>query len=266
MYKYLFLLTLGFVILYVLGCADKQSDVVNISENKEAKALLQGIWIDSETEDAVFKVVGDTILYPDSVSQPVAFNVIGDTLCISNGIAKYPVVKLTREIFWFKNHNNDVIKLVRTTDSEQETVFHHKDKNFVSEPQKLKRDTVINYNNERYHCYIAINPTTYKVVVDSYTDNGMKVGTVYYDNIIHISVFKGAKRLYSRDFNKRMCSRFVPDSFLSKAILSNIEYSHVDSKGFHFNTIVCVPGGASCYMFDTIINFDGQMSMELIEY
>lgn len=265
MNKCLFL-TVCIVFLSVAGCKESASPVRKIVENREAKAMLQGIWVDSETENAVFKVEGDTIFYPDTVSQPAVCAVMEDTLCIGRNVAKYPVVKLTRNVFWFKDHNDDVVKLVKSADSELEAAFQRKRKSIASEPKKLKSDTVVIYNNERYHCYIAVNPTTYKVVKTSYTDNGMKVGTVYYDNIIHVSVFQGAKRLYSRDFNKRMCSRFVPASFLSQAILSNMEFSHVDSKGFHFNTIVCIPDGASCYMLDTVIGFEGQMSMELIEY
>ena len=58
----------------------------------------------------------------------------------------------------------------------------------------------------------------------------------------------------------------VPKHFLSQSILSNVEFNKVDSKGFHFDTTVCIPDGASCYMFDVTIGFGGKAVIRLIEY
>lgn len=266
MNKWLFLLFL--IVIFVCGCGqnEKQSQVGFITEDKEAKANLQGIWVDFETEAPVFKIEKDTIFYPDTTSQPTFFRVSADTLCIGRDITKYPILKLTKNLFLLKNHNGDVLKLVKSMEPDKEKAFKIEKPQLPIVTHDLKKDTVVVYNSVRYHCYIAVNPTTYKVIKYSYNDDGVKVESVYYDNIIHISVFNGTKKLYSRDFNKRMYSRFVPDGFLSQAILSNIEFDSVDSKGFHFNTIICVPDGASCYLLDTRISFDGKMSMELIEY
>lgn len=265
MNKHLFYIGIAAAMSLLTGCKDKAQPSPEISENKESKAMLQGIWVDSEMEDIVLKMKGDTIFYPDSTSQPAYFRVIGDTLFIGDS-AKYPIQKISRNILWFKNQNNDVVKLVKSTNPDDERAFIHEKPKAEIVTKKLKSDTVVVYNNERYHCYIAINPTTYKVIKSVYNDDGVKVDNVYYDNIIHISVFKGAEKLYSRDFNKQMYSTFVPANFLSQAVLSNIEFNHIDSKGFHFNAIVCIPDGASCYMLDTRIMFDGTMTMELIEY
>ena len=58
--------------LFFTSCRRNGSDkTLNTSENKEAKALLQGIWVDEESEDVLFKVKGDTIYYPDTTSVPV---------------------------------------------------------------------------------------------------------------------------------------------------------------------------------------------------
>lgn len=254
------------IVLVITGCRDKARSIVAAYENKEAKAMLQGIWINSEMEDVAFKMKGDSIFYPDSTSLPSYFRVMADTLCIGNNSVKYPILKLTNNTFWFRNPNSDVVKLVKSDNPDNERAFIHEKTKPVIVTEKLKTDTIVMYNNERYHSYIAVNPTTYKVVKTVYNDDGVKVDNIYYDNIIHISVFNGAKRLYSRDFNKKMYSSFVPESFLNQAVLSNIEFSRVDAKGLHFNTIICIPDGASCYMLDTRITFDGAMSMELIEY
>ena len=243
MKKSLLILSIAFLIC---GCKqnDKQSHSTPAKEDKEAKANLQGIWIDADTEAPVFKIERDTIFYPDTVSLPTYFRVCADTLCIGHTTAKYPILKLTKNLFWFKNQNGDILHLVKTTEQDKEKAFLNEKPEMAIVTQKLKKDTVVVFNNVRYHCYIAINPTTYKVINYSYNDNGVKVESVSYDNIIHISVFKGAEKLYSRDFNKHMYSRFVPDGFLSQAILSNIEFETVNSKGFHFNTTICIPDGA----------------------
>ena len=42
-------------------------------EDLSAKELLQGIWLDDETESPLMRVEGDTIYYADAQSTPIAF-------------------------------------------------------------------------------------------------------------------------------------------------------------------------------------------------
>ena len=42
-------------------------------EDSNAKEMLQGIWLDDETESPLMRVEGDTIFYADSQSAPIAF-------------------------------------------------------------------------------------------------------------------------------------------------------------------------------------------------
>ena len=49
-------------------------------EDANAKELLQGIWLDDETESPLMRVEGDTIYYADVQSAPIAFKIIRDTL------------------------------------------------------------------------------------------------------------------------------------------------------------------------------------------
>jgi len=83
---------------------------------------------------------------------------------------------------------------------------------------------------------------------------------------MHISVFHGARQIFSSDFRKQMYSKLVPASFLEQAILGNMEFSHIDESGLHFSATLCVPDGASCYMVDTKVAYTGQMTMSLLEY
>lgn len=245
------------------SCRGNQKEIPQ--EDKEAKAMLQGIWVDEESGDVSFRISGDSIFYTDSTSMPAYFKIIGDSLMMGSGTS-YAIVKHTQNVFWFSNQNGDVVKLQKSDDPLNETVFVHDTPKILTYTEQFKTDSVIIYNGERYHWYIAINPTKYKVVKRNYNDDGMEVETVYYDNIMHISLFHGAQRLFSSDFRKQMYANLVPEAFLHEAILANMEYVRSDAKGLYFNATLCIPDGASCYQVETLISYSGQMTMQLVEY
>jgi hypothetical protein len=237
----------------------------NVTENKEAKAMLQGIWIDAESGDVSFRVDGDTIFYADSTSMPAYFRILGDSLVLGSGTS-YAVAKQSPHLFWFVNANGDVVKLEKSDDPVDATEFTHDTPSVLSYTYQVKTDSVVMYNGNRYHWYIAINPTKYKVVKMNYSSEGVGVENIYYDNIIHISLYHGATCLYSHDFNKQMYAASVPEEFLRQAILGNMQYDNVDSRGVHFNATLCIPDEASCYLVETLISLDGKMTMQLLEY
>jgi hypothetical protein len=260
-------LTVAVVLCLVTACgkrAEKTASAPVEKEDREAKALLQGIWVDMETEEVVFKAVGDTICYPDSTSQPAYFRIVSDSLELSG--RRYAIERQSANLFWFKNPNGDIIKLSKSDDPLYKEVFVQQTPRVLNYTEVVNRDSVIMSDGERYHWYVTINPTKYKVVATSYNDDGVGVDNVYYDNIIHLSLFQGARRLYSSDFRKQMYVKLVPASFLNEAILSNIEYSHADANGFHFSATLCKPDGVSCYMVDIVIAKDGKMNMKLLEH
>jgi hypothetical protein len=251
--------------LLLTGCSrQKDQTVQEPEESKEAKAMMQGIWLDEETDDVSFRVKGDTIFYSDSTSMPAYFKIIGDSLVLGSG-TRYGIVKQTANLFWFKNQSGDVVKLQKSNDPDDAAEFVHDTPKIMTYTHQVKLDSVVTYNGERYHWYIAINPTKYKVTKRTYNDDGLEVENVYYDNIMHISIYKGAQKLYSSDFRKQQYSRTVPESFLNEAVLANMEYSSIDAAGLHFNAMLCIPDGASCYQVETLISYKGQMTMKNIE-
>lgn len=249
---------------FLVAC-NRQGNSVRLVEDKSAKIMLQGIWLDSEDGAVSFRVNGDTIYYTDSTSMPSYFKIIDDSLVLGSG-TKYAIVKQTEHTFWFNNQNGDVVKLEKSDDPEDEHEFVHDTPKVLSYTHQVKTDSVVMYGGERYHWYIAINPTKYKVTKHSYNEDGLEVENVYYDNIMHISVFKGANSIYSSDFRKQQYADKVPADFLEQAVLGNMEFSNVDSEGLHFNATLCIPDGASCYLVESLIAFNGQMVMKLVEY
>ena len=247
----------------LVACNQNSSSV--LPEDKEAKAMLQGTWVDEESGDVSFRVNGDTIYYSDATSMPAYFRIYEDSLYLGSGTA-YGIVKQTEHLFWFNNQNGDLLKLQKSDGAEDDSVSEHQAPSVLTYTHQVKIDSVVAYNNNRYHWYIAINPTKYKVAKRTFNEDGLEVENVYYDNIMHISVFLGANKLFSSDFRKQQYKGLVPESFLDDAILANMEYSHIDADGLHFNATLCIPDGASCYMVETTISYTGVSSMKLVEY
>lgn len=227
--------------------------------------MLQGVWVDAETGDVSFQVKGDTIFYSDTTSMPAYFKIIGDSLVLGSGTS-YAVVKQSPNLFWFTNQNGDMVKLQKSDDPAVGLEFVRDEPQVLTYTQQVKKDSVVMFNGERYHWYVAINPTKYKVVSRTYNDDGLEVENVYYDNIMHISVFHGSRQLFSSDIRKQDYKKLIPANFLEEAILSAMDFTHIDAEGLHFNATVCRPDGASCYMVDTQIAFTGQQTMKLLEY
>jgi hypothetical protein len=246
-----------------VGCGQKTAD--QLPESQEAKQLLQGIWSDEETENLVFQMRGDSVYYPDSTSMPAYFRVYDDTLYIGSS-ARYHIEKHTEHLLWFKGGDGELVKLVKDDGEEEQETFERNKAQILSLTDVLKKDTVVSYNGDRYHLYVAINPTKYKVVRHTLNEDGLDVENVYYDNIIHLSIFQGAHQLFSRDFRKQQYQQCVPAQFFDQAVLNNMEYSNADEKGLHFNVSLCTPGDASCYLIEHVVSLDGQLSTELIEY
>ena len=60
------------------------------------------------------------------------------------------------------------------------------------------------YKGTRYRGYVYINPSKMKVIKTVYSDEGIGVDNVYYDNVIHICVYEGRNLLYGKDITKKV--------------------------------------------------------------
>jgi hypothetical protein len=255
------------LLLATLFSCQRKSDnaEVSVAENKQAKGMMQGVWIDAETEEVSFRVKGDTVFFPDSTSQPAYFRIVRDTLLIGEPAVKYFIVKQAEYLFWFVNSAGDTVRLIKSEEEADSVGFEVKRPEVLTVSNVVKSDTVVNYDGERYHCYVAINPTRNKVIVNTFNDDGVEVSNVYYDNMIRLSVFKGSgQRFFSRDMRKQQFAAYVPEPFLSKAVLNDISYVETDDKGLHFHATLCTPNAASCYLVEIIVSTSGEMSMQLL--
>lgn len=246
----------------MVGCGQKQSaQKAEQQEDVAAKKMLQGVWIDSDDEDDVaFRVKGDTIYYPDSTSRPVYFCIIGDTLVMKGAnTAKYPIVKQAAHIFQFKVANGDVVKLVKTSDPMYLEQFQHAQPVTLNQNKLVKRDTVVNAGEEKLHLYVQVNPTTYKVVKSTFNDDGVEVGNVYYDNIVNLGVFNGARRLFSSDFRKQDFQKNIPSDILRQLVLSDITFNQANEEGMHFYAVLVIPETSISYIVELVVTYDGKI-------
>lgn len=235
-------------------------------EDKAAKEMLQGIWVDEDQQDVAFRAKGDTIYYPDSTSQPVYFQIFGDTLVL-HGVneARYAIKKQTRHLFVFQNQNGDEVKCVLSADPDDAAFFSQGRPRPISinQGQLIKRDTVVEYGGERYHCYVQVNPTTYKVVSQSYNDDGVAVDNVYYDNIVNLNVYHGAQRLFGGDFRKQQFAGKAPEQFLKQGVLSDLTFVKCDAGGIHYSATLVVPGSSmTTYQAGITVGYDGRLGLK----
>ena len=244
--------------------AAAQKDVT-VQEDSVAKQMLQGIWVDEDEQDVAFKAQGDSIFYPDSTSMPVRFQIIADTLVLHGASdVKYPILKQTRHLFVFRNQNGDEIRLVLSDDADDANFFSDKHPQPLNQGKLIKRDTIVSFQNKSYHCYIQINPTTYKVIKSSWNDEGVEVDNVYYDNIINLNVYSGARRLYHSDIKKQQFSSVVPADFLRQSIFSDLDLKSVDADGIHFQASLVMPDETmSSYQVMVTVAYNGRMSMKI---
>ncbi len=259
--KYLLLLLCG-IILY--GCKDKQPQSASQQEDVQAKQMLQGIWINEENQSVAFQVKGDTIFYPDSTIQPVYFQIFKDTFVLHGpNDVKYPILRQTRHLLKFRNQNDEEVTLTLSSDAEDVTLFPTKHPKPLNQNQLIKRDTVVVHEGERYHCYVQVNPTTYKVAKTSYNDEGVEVYNFYYDNIVNLHIFHGNRKLFSKDFHKNDFSSFVPLEFLEQSVFSDLIFKAVDNNGFHYVASLVIPDSMSSFEVEIIVSFSGKSRISI---
>lgn len=252
--------------LSLLVACNKQSPRNALTkEDKTAKKMLQGIWINDDSRDVAFKAKGDTIYYPDMTSVPMYFKIVHDTLIMrGSNVMRYRIIKQAPHLFVFENQAGDQVKLVKSDDANSNYAFVGTKPVVLNQNKLIKRDTVIMVGKDRYHGYVQVNPTTYKVILSSFNDDGVEVENVYHDNIIHLSIFKGAQRLFSRDFRKHDFAKFVPSQYLTQSILSDLILRTVDEVGIHYLASLAIPDSQSSYQVDVCVDFNGKLSMRIL--
>lgn len=259
----LFTCSLGCLMMLV-GCGNKTAKENVFEEDTAAKKMLQGIWLNDDGDDVAFRVKGDTIYYPDSTSLPTYFYIHSDTLVMKGANeVRYPIVKQAAHLLEFKNSNGDLVKLVKTQDTSYLKQFTQDRPVALNQKTLIKRDSIVAVGEKKFHLYVQVNPTSYKVYKRSYNGEGVEVDNVYFDNIINVNIFQGAANLFSRDFHKKDFAKEVPMDFLKQAVLSDMVFQEADSNGISFLAVLAMPDSSLSYQVEVHFSLDGKMTMKI---
>lgn len=260
MIKYL---AISLAAILLLACNNSPKTIISEQEeDAKAKDLLQGIWLDDETESPLMYVKGDTIYYADSQSAPIAFKVMGDTLCTyGNDSTYYRIDKQAEHIFWFHSMADNIIKLHKSEDPNDSLSFVGKELIVPTYTEITQRDSVVNFNGTRYRAYVYINPSQKRVIKTTYSEEGISMDNVYYDNVMHICVYEGKKSLFASDVTKQMLEKVVPLDFLEQSILSDTKFVKVDRDGFHYQAVLSIPESSIYSIANLTVSFDGKLAI-----
>ena len=253
-------LAISLLAILLLACiSGKKDNFAKQEEDIKAKELLQGIWLDDDTENPLMRIIGDTIYYADS-STPIAFKILHDTLyTYGNDTTYYKIDKQAEHIFWFHSIADNIIKLHKSEDPNDSLSFSDKEIIIPTYTEVTKRDSIVSFGGTRYRAYVYINPSKKRVVKTTYSEDGISMDNVYYDNVMHICVYEGQKSLFASDLTKQMFESVVPADFLAQSILSDTKFVKVDKNGFHYQAVLAIPESSIYSIANLLVSFDGNM-------
>lgn len=255
------------IILSLTSCGSNKGGDSSVEEDLTAKSLLQGVWLDDETEMPLVRIVGDTIYYTDPQSAPAAFHILQDTIYIhSLEPIPYKIDRQTEYEFWFHSLADDVVRMHKSENDEDSLAFLGREVQVISTTAEVvKKDSVVLYDGTRYRGYVAINPSRMRVLKPTYSDSGISVDNVYYDNVIHICVYEGRNQLFGQDISKRMFADIFPADWLEQTILADMDFTGVDAAGYHFQALLGIPESSVYNLVGITVGFDNHLSMAMVE-
>ena len=252
------------VVALITACRSGGSRLETMSEDKVAMELLQGVWLDDESNMPLLRISGNTITYVDEDATPVYFKIIRDSIyLLGQDTTTYKIVRQGESVFWLQTDADELIKLHLSDSEDDQYAF-----NQSSEPEEtpivqkqVQKDSVIIYNNVRYRGYVFINPSKYKVVKTILDENGIAQEVIFYDNIIHITVYEGANELYGKDISKQMFADYIDKQILAMSLLADMDFMGVDDDGYHYQAKLIVPDSSVTHFMSLIISPQGDLSI-----
>lgn len=249
------------LIVLLTSCGSSGNGHASDKEDLAAKEMLQGIWLDEETNMLLMRISGDTIYYADPQNAPVYFKVVRDTFYVrGNTPIAYKIDRQTDFSFWFHSLTDDVVKMYKSENPEDTLAFSIREVQAIpTTSEVIKKDSIVMYRGSRYRGYVYINPSKMKVIKTAYSDEGISVDNVYYDNVIHICVYEGKQLLYGKDITKKMFAEIYPEEQLNQSILTDMNFMGVDGKGYHYEATLRVPESSVYHVVNLTIDPDKKL-------
>lgn len=258
-------LIFGLMVVLLAACTNAPTKITQEKRTTDpnVKSQLQGVWLDRNTESPVLKFDGDSLLFASKSDVLMPYLVADDTLFVCGvRTVPYQILERTEHSLSIKTPMGDEVSLYK---DEQGAITIEQPAYAATAPisSVIKKDKVIMCGNTRYHGYVTINPTSIKVVRPGVTEDGFNVDNVYYDNIIHICVYKGKEEMCGKDIKRAMFEGVVPSEFLSVSILEDMSFQGVKDNRFLFRAVLRVPDGPSYYS-QVLIDTDNKVETSLI--
>lgn len=258
-YRIIRVVCLGGLLGWITACGGKQSAATEeVKEDLVAKAMLQGIWLDEETDEPLMWIKGDTILYADDGTKPLYFRIVKDSLfSYGQDTVAYRIDRQTEHVFWFHWMSDKMIKVYKSAEGSDSLYFQKQEAPIPIYTEVVKRDTVVVYEGVRYHSYEYVNPSTYKVTHTTYSEEGIAMEHVYFDNIMHVRLYEGKKQLFGSDISKQMFAEVLTKEQLDKTIFADLKLYKVDRNGFHYQALFSIPESSIYLRAYLQVAFDG---------
>lgn len=228
--------------------------IASSSEGNIAVEMLQGIWFSAESETPFFKVEGDSLRFIEQPNDNIYFQISEDSL-YTYGSQKfgYKIDRQSEYAFWFHSLSNYVVKLYKS-DNEEDSIYFDNYANTLDNAvdtvkQVLQNDTVIFYDDLRLRGYAFINPSSLKVYKPIYSDEGVRIEQVYYDNVVYVCVYNGPEKLFGQNIYKEDMKGILDETFFNSVILEDMNFVDVDDNNYYYQAKVAIPNSL---IFDII--------------
>ena len=247
------------------GCRHLTPNDMRMNEDREAKQMLQGVWMNDDEGTPVMLARGDSLYFPDQTSLPMLFWIYGDSLYLQgSSINHYQIVKQAEHLFKFRNASGDEIKLVRSDDRKLLPLFSQLRPYAINIFQTTDYDTIANGGSRHYDCHLHIEPTSDRVFKSIFSNEGLEVDNMYLDNLARLNISTKGVSIFSHDFRKQEFSSFVPKEFLLHSILRDVQYVRADTAAVYFDAVIGIPDASSCYVIELRISNKGKLTKKLI--
>lgn len=252
-----------FLSVMVVSCGLKETKEAIAHEDKQAKEMMQGLWVSEGDGGAAMLVRGDSIFYPDSASMPARFWIYRDTLFLQGqNVNGYKILKQAPHLLMFDNQNGDEVKLVKSNSRVLMKSFdyHVYAMNVFRTEQS---DTTVFTDLGYYDCMVSTRTTSGRVVKSTYNDNGMEVDNMYLDNVATLTITNHGTLVFRHDFKKEEFQALVARDMMQRAILRRFYFDHADRKAFYFNAVIGVPDASTGYVLEVRVTPDGKITKRL---
>lgn len=254
------------IVLLLAGCRRHSgSEYALEHEDKDAKEMMQGIWVNDDEGNLSFLVRGDSIFFPDTTSVPMKFWIYKDSIYVKgNDINRYKILTQAPHILKFSNQAGDEVRLVRSDEEAALTKYFFQPRPYAMNIfRTINRDTIGEGGGKKYACSIRIEPTSERVVKSSINDDGIEVDNIYLDNVAKVSIATDGKQIYAHSFRKAEFSKYVPQEFMAHSILCDVQYNNADTSAVYLDAIIGYPDASTSYVVGLKISKNGKLTTNL---